>query len=229
MQKQLVWSEEFDGAQLDQGRWNIEKGYLDVNSEKENYQEGNLEVRDGNLVITARRERVDKQDYTSGRINTAGKFSFTYGRAEARIKLPRVQGTWPAFWLLGANIESVGWPKCGEIDIMEQVNNEDDVLGTLHWEHNGSADYGSKTNVGSTADWHVYAVEWDANNIRMLVDDRQYFIMDISNSEEFQQFHQPFFIILNLAVGGDLTGGANIDDGALPAQMLVDYVRVYSD
>ncbi|KAH7719438.1 hypothetical protein AAVH_13112 [Aphelenchoides avenae] len=177
LQRQLIWSEEFDGAQLDQGRWNVEKGYLNVNNEKENYQEGNVEVRDGNLVITARRERMDKQDYTSGRINRAGKFSFTYGRAEARIKLPRVQGTWPAFWLLGGSIGSVGWPKCGEIDIMEQINTENDVFGTLHWEHNGPAD---------------------------------------------------FFIILNMAVGGDLPG-QDIDDAALPAQMLVDYVRVYSD
>ncbi|KAH7696848.1 hypothetical protein AAVH_36074 [Aphelenchoides avenae] len=226
IQQQLIFSDEFNGNSLDRNKWNIEQGYLNVNNEKENYQPGNVQVTGGNLVITAKRQQMGNQQYTSGRINTQNKFSFTFGRAEARIKLPKVQGLWPAFWMLGNSISQVGWPKCGEIDIMEQINTENRVFGTLHWFHNGHAQYGLTTNIDNTAGWHVYAVEWDTNNIRVFVDGRQYFVMDIKDTANFQQFKSPFYLILNLAVGGDLPG-QTINDGALPAQMLVDYVRVY--
>ncbi|KAH7701143.1 hypothetical protein AAVH_31727 [Aphelenchoides avenae] len=161
--QQLIFQDEFDGGSLDTSKWNIEQGYLNVNNEQENYQPGNVQVQNGNLVITARREQVGNQRYTSGRINTQNKFSFTFGRAEARIKLPKVQGMWPAFWMLGNSISQAGWPKCGEIDIMEQINTEDRVFGTLHWftsspQYSGHAQYGLTTDINNAGDWHVRMV-----------------------------------------------------------------------
>ncbi|KAH7716510.1 hypothetical protein AAVH_16088 [Aphelenchoides avenae] len=192
LQQQLIFRDEFDGNSLDTNKWNVEVGYLNVNNEQENYQRDNVQVQGGNLVITARKQQVGNQRYTSGRINTQNKFSFTFGRAEARIKLPKVQGLWPAFWMLGNSISQIGWPKCGEIDIMEQINTEDRVFGTLHWSHNNAhAQYGLTTNINNAADWHVYAVEWNANDIRVFVDGRQYFVMDIKDAGQFQQFRQP--------------------------------------
>src|ERR1700754_3630934 len=118
----LVWSDEFNGTSVDQSKWNLDNGNPNVNNEKEYYQAANATVTGGNLVITARQQSVGGQPYTSAKLNTSGKFSVQYGRIEARIKLPMVQGTWPVFWMLGTNIGSVGWPQCGEIDIMEHVN-----------------------------------------------------------------------------------------------------------
>jgi beta-glucanase (GH16 family) len=224
----LLWQEDFNGNTLDAKKWNIETGYLNVNNEMENYQAGNVQVKNGTLIITAKKETVGGQKYTSGRINTSKKFNFTYGHAEARIKLPVFQGSWPAFWLLGESITKVGWPKCGEIDIMEQVNTENSVHGTLHWyvssaSYTGGADYGTSATISNPTDWHVYAVDWTPTAIKISVDGKQYFVMDTTGT---QQFHEPFFVIVNLAVGGQWPG-YTIADGALPAQMLVDYIKVY--
>jgi len=226
---ELVWSDEFDGTSLNTSKWNYENGNLGVNNEKQYYQTANVSVTGGNLVITARKQSVGGQPYTSGRINTGGKFTQRYGRIEARMKLPGVQGLWPAFWMLGANIgdPNVGWPKCGEIDIMEHVNTGPTVLGTIHWDNNGYVYYSGNTNTTPT-DYHVYAVEWDASSIRWYVDGVEYHIANIANNiNGTNEFHNPFFIIFNLAVGGNLPG-QTINDGALPASMLVDYVRVYN-
>ncbi|WP_143305240.1 family 16 glycosylhydrolase [Chitinophaga vietnamensis] len=222
----LIWSDEFNGTSVDGNKWQFETG-PGVNNEKEYYQAANATVSNGNLVITAKKESVNGWPYTSARLNTAGRFTTTYGRIEARIKLPSFQGQWPAFWMLGNNIGSVGWPKCGEIDIMEQVNTSNTIYGTIHWDVNGHVSYGG--NMASTpTDYHVYAVEWDPSSIRWYVDGTQYLTANILNNiNNTGAFHNPFFIILNLAVAGDFPG-QTVDESKLPASMYVDYVRVYS-
>ncbi|SHN30621.1 family 16 glycosylhydrolase [Chitinophaga sp. CF418] len=225
---ELVWSDEFDGTTLNTSKWGYENGNLGVNNEKQFYQTQNVAVTGGNLVITARKETVQGQPYTSGRLNSNGKFSTQYGRIEARIKLPGVQGLWPAFWMLGNSISTgAGWPACGEIDIMEQVNTSNTILGTIHWWNTAYTYYSGNTTTTAT-DFHIYAVEWDASSIRWYVDGLEYHIANIQNNiNGTEEFHAPFFILLNVAVGGNLPGN-NINDAALPASMLVDYVRVFN-
>ncbi|HZX59620.1 MAG TPA: family 16 glycosylhydrolase, partial [Mucilaginibacter sp.] len=213
---------------VDQSKWNIDVGNPNVNNEKESYQAANLTESGGNLVITARQQNVgDGQPYTSGKINTSGKFSVQYGRIEARIQLPMVTGTWPAFWMLGTDIGTVGWPNCGEIDIMEHVNTTNTILGTMHWNGgNGHVQYGSSTTT-TPGSFHVYAVEWDNTGIRWYVDNNLYVTGNtLNNINNTGAFQLPFYIILNLAMGGDLPGNT-IDNASLPTSMLVDYVRVY--
>ncbi|MDB5126866.1 family 16 glycosylhydrolase [Mucilaginibacter sp.] len=224
----LVWSDEFNGSSVDGSKWNIDNGNPNVNNEKEYYSPGNVAVTGGNLVITAKNQSMGGQPYTSGKITTAGKFTVKYGRIEARIKLPAFQGSWPAFWMLGSNIGQVNWPQCGEIDIMEQTNTSNTTLGTMHWNNNGHVYYGGNTQVNNVTDYHIYAVEWDANSIKWFVDGTLFHTGNIQNNiNSTEEFQLPFFLILNLAVGGDLPGNT-INNGALPANMLVDYVRVYN-
>jgi beta-glucanase (GH16 family) len=225
---QLIWSDEFNGTSVDGSKWNIDNGNPGVNNEKEYYQPDNVSVSGGNLIITARNQYVAGQPYTSGKLTTAGKYQPTYGRIEARIKLPGFQGSWPAFWMLGANIGNVNWPACGEIDIMEQVNTNWDILGTMHWDAgSGHVQYGNSTTADPTQ-FHVYAVEWDNSSIRWYVDNTLYSTGNIAgNVNNTGAFHNPFFIILNLAVAGDLPG-QSVNTSALPASMYVDYVRVYA-
>lgn len=226
---QIVWQDEFDGSSLDLSKWSYENGDLGVNNEQQYYQTANVAVTGGNLVITARKQSVGGKPYTSGRINTNGKFSKRYGRIEACIKLPGVQGLWPAFWMLGSNIgqPGVGWPRCGEIDIMEHVNTGSTVLGTIHWWNTSYSYYGGNTTTTPT-NYHIYAIEWDASGIRWFVDGVQFHSANILNNiNGTEEFHNNFFILLNLAVGGNLPGQV-INDSALPATMLVDYVRVYN-
>ncbi|MDB5134249.1 MAG: glycoside hydrolase family 16 protein [Mucilaginibacter sp.] len=222
----LVWSDEFDGTNVDATKWTFETGNLDVNSEEEYYQPQNAAVSNGNLVITAKKELVGDQPYTSARMNTLGKFSQTYGRIEARIKLPMGQGMWPAFWMLGTNITTVSWPQCGELDIMEHINDTGSIYGTMHWNVNGHVSYGHTTTT-TPADYHIYAIEWDANEIRWYVDSTLYQTGNIKdNVNTTGAFHLPFFILLNLAVGGSFPG-QTVDESLLPESMYVDYVRVY--
>lgn len=223
---QLIWSDEFDGNSVNTSKWSFETG-PGVNNEKQYYQSSNATVSNGNLVITAKKQSVNGWPYTSARMNTAGHFTTKYGRIEARIKLASGQGLWPAFWMLGNNIGSVGWPKCGEIDIMEQVNTSSTIYGTIHWDANGHVSYGGNTSTSIT-DYHVYAVEWDASSIRWYLDGNQFATANILNNiNSTEEFHNQFFIILNMAVGGDFPG-QTIDESKLPANMYVDYVRVYS-
>lgn len=223
----LVWSDEFDGTSVNTANWSFETGGGGWgNNEKEYYQAANATVSNGNLVITAKKQRVKANNYTSARLKTQGKREFTYGRIEARIKLPLGQGLWPAFWMLGANINTVPWPGCGETDIMEHINTENTIYGTIHWDNNGHASYGGNTTTTPT-DYHVYAVEWDATSIRWYVDSVQYLTADITNGiNGTEEFQKPFFILLNMAVGGNWPG-QTIDDSKLPASMYIDYVRVY--
>ncbi|MEK3714083.1 RICIN domain-containing protein [Paenibacillus sp. FSL R7-0333] len=229
----LAWSDEFDGSSLNTANWTAEIGTGTGgwgNNELQYYtnRSQNLKVTGGNLVITAQKESYEGMNYTSARIKTQGLKNFTYGKIEARIKLPSGQGLWPAFWMLGSNINTPpGWPACGEIDIMERVNNNAAVNGTVHWDAGGHAEFGRVSGNLDFSQYHVYSVEWDSKYIRWFVDGNQfnefYIENGTGNTEEFQK---PFFLLLNLAVGGNWPGAPN-SSTPFPAQMLVDYVRVY--
>ncbi len=222
---QLVWADEFNGSL--NSAWQHETGGGGWgNNEKQYYQAANTAIVNGELQITARKQTVGGMPYTSSRLITKGRKEFTYGRIEARIKLPLGQGLWPAFWMLGGNISTVSWPRCGEIDIMEQVNADSRSYGTVHWDNNGHAEYGR--SVANTPNvYHVYTIEWEPSYIRWFVDGVQFNEINIAGgaggTEEFQK---PFFLLLNLAVAGNWPG-QTVDESKLPATMAVDYVRVY--
>lgn len=230
----LVWSDEFNGTSLNRSNWTPEIGTGSGgwgNNELQYYTDRaqNVQVTGGNLVITAQKESYGGMNYTSARIKTQDLKSFTYGKVEARIKLPSGQGLWPAFWMLGSNISTVGWPKSGEIDIMERVNLNPYVNGTVHWDAGGHAEFGRVSGNLDFSQFHVYSIEWDSKYIRWFVDGQQfnefYIENGTGNTEEFQR---PFFLLLNLAVGGNWPGSPN-NSTPFPSQMLVDYVRVYQD
>jgi beta-glucanase (GH16 family) len=198
----------------------------------------NAHLQGGNLVITALAENFTgsdgvTRDYTSARLKTQGKFSQTYGRFEARIKIPYGQGLWPAFWMLGSNIDQIGWPNCGEIDIMENIGKEPAVVhGTIHGPgYSGAQGIGSPYSLPSgrfADDFHVYAVEWETNAIRFYVDGNLYATRTPAELPAKAQwvYNTPFFLLLNVAVGGGWPGNP---DGTtvFPQTMTVDYVRVY--
>ncbi len=226
---QLVWSDEFtNGIGPD---WVFETGAGGWgNSELEYYRQENASVQNGALLLTAKHENFGGANYTSVRMKTQGKKSWTYGKIEARIAMPSFQGVWPAFWMLGDNISSVGWPGCGEIDIMEHVNTGGAINGTVHWKDaNGNqADFGNVTSTSIT-DYHTYSIEWTSSYIRWFVDGNKYNeINTANNAGSTEEFQKSFFILLNLAIGGNWPG-FSIDNGAFPASMAVDYVRVYQD
>lgn len=198
----LVWSDEFNGTKVDTSKWSFETGGGGWgNNEDEYYQAANAIVSNGKLLITAKRESVNGYNYTSTRMNTKGKYDFRYGKIEARMRLPVVQGLWPAFWMLGANIDKVDWPACGETDIMEHINTENIIYGTIHWDNNGHASYGGNT-VSTPAKYHIYSVDWDSAAIRWYIDGVKYHEANILNNiNSTEEFHKRFFIILNMAVG----------------------------
>ncbi|MCA8829062.1 carbohydrate-binding protein [Hymenobacter pini] len=222
---QQVWADEFNGSIS--SSWVFETGGGGWgNNEKQYYQRANATVTSTELQITARKQSVGGMPYTSARMKTQGLKEFKYGKVEARIKMPLGQGLWPAFWMLGANINTVSWPACGEIDVMEHINSENKVYGTVHWDSNGHAEYGGNI-ITSPEAYHVYSIEWEPTYIRWFVDGTKYHEINITNgtggTEEFQR---PFFLLLNLAVAGNWPG-QTVDEGKLPATMSVDYVRVY--
>src|SRR6516165_10075526 len=241
---QLVWSDEFnaaDGSAPDASKWAIQTGGNGWgNNELEYYttRPQNVEVSGGNLVITAIKENYTGPDgvwrnYTSARLQTKGLFSQQYGRFEARIKIPKGQGMWPAFWMLGNNIATAGWPACGEIDIMENIGKEPSIVhATLHAPNYPPAGYTAADTLPSGAfsdDFHVFAVEWEPQQLRFYVDGTLYATDSPSASPSPTNWPfstQPFFILLNLAVGGDWPGNPDATT-QFPQQMLVDYVRVY--
>lgn len=222
---QLIWSDEFDSTAINTGVWNFETGASGWgNHEQEYYQAANATVANGNLIIAAKKESVGSNKYTSARMTTQGKKDFLYGKIEARIKMPVGQGFWPAFWMLGSDINTVNWPSCGETDIMEHINADSIIYGTMHWDNNGHVQSGNKL-ASSPSAYHVYSVEWNTSSIKWYVDSIKYHESSIiGNSTD--EFHQPFFLLLNLAVGGDWPG-QTINESLLPAKMYVDYVRVY--
>lgn len=226
----LVWSDEFDGDSLNTNNWTCEEGTGSNgwgNNELQYYtnKPDNVSVSDGTLKITAKKENYNGSNYTSARLKTQGKQSFKYGKIEARIKLPQGSGLWPAFWMLGDDIETNEWPKCGEIDIMEHINTENKVYGTVHWDSNGHAEYGGNTITDVTS-FHTYSIEWNESMITWFLDGNKYHEIDIKDRSNTDEFHHNFFILLNLAVGGQWPG-FSIDDSTLPATMEVDYVRAY--
>lgn len=237
----LIWREEFiHSGGPDQSKWNYEIGNGSNgwgNNELQYYTDSdeNSYVDNGMLTITAREEPVSGFNYSSARLTTQNKFDFRFGRIEARIKLPYGQGLWPAFWMLGANFNQVGWPQCGEIDIMEMVggvNRDNTCHTTIHWwdETQGArANYGESYTLPSgifADDFHVFGVEWDEQTIRGYVDGNEYYVVDLTPSE-FSEFKKNFFIILNVAVGGEWPGEPD-ETTVFPQTMQVDWVRVYS-
>ncbi len=229
----MVWHDEFDSTAINRQNWAFDTGTAGDgwgNNELEYYTDRpqNARVENGNLLITAKKERFNKRKYTSARLKTLGLHTFTYGKIEARIKLPGRQGLWPAFWMLGDSIDDIGFPKCGEIDIMEYVNSDPTNHGTMHWlaDHE-LASYGGTILVNNVNDYHIYTVEWDSNSIKWFVDGTQYWeglVKD--NINQTDAFHKPFFILLNLAVGGEWPGNPT-HKTHFPQTMYVDYVRVY--
>ncbi|BDU24669.1 glycoside hydrolase family 16 protein [Flavobacterium sp. GSB-24] len=227
----VIWSDEFnvDGSP-DSSKWGYNTGTGDGwgNNELEYYtnRSENVKIENGTLKITAIKENYLGSQYTSTRMLTKGKFSFKYGRAEVRAKLPVGGGTWPAFWLLGDNIDTVGWPACGEIDILESVGNTPNVIhSSLHspGRSGNTPDTKTTTAANSTTEFHIYAAEWSAESIKFYVDDNLFYTYKNSSTTPF---NQKFFIILNLAMGGNF-GGA-VDPNFTSATFEVDYVRVYN-
>jgi beta-glucanase (GH16 family) len=221
----LVWQDEFNNGIS--GDWVFETGAGGWgNNELQYYRRENATVQNGALVITAKRESFGGSAYTSARMKTQGRKSWKYGKIEARIAMPSFNGIWPAFWMLGDPISSVGWPKCGEIDIMEHVNGGGEVVGTIHWDDNGHREYGGRTSTDIT-NYHTYTIEWNANEIKWFVDGRHYHTANIAGGVNgTSELHNNYFILLNMAVGGNWPG-FNIDNSRFPANMYVDYVRVY--
>ena len=241
----LAWSDEFDGANAsrpDHSKWKFEVGGNGWgNHELEYYTDRpeNSRVDQGKLIIEARREDYTGEDgvtrrYTSARLVTRGTFSQAYGRFTARIKLPRGQGVWPAFWLLGDDFEKVSWPACGEIDIMENIGKEPaSVHGSMHGPgYAGELDFTSTYKLPGgpkfSDDFHVFTVEWEPNVVRFYTDEYLYatFVPAQLPAGKKWVFDHPFYIILNLAVGGDWPGTPD-STTEFPQQMSVDYVRVY--
>jgi beta-glucanase (GH16 family) len=241
----LVWSDEFNapnGSAVDASKWASETGGGGWgNDELESYtgRLKNASQQDGDLVIAVLQEKYTGADgvarnYTSARLKTQDKFSQTYGRFEARIKIPRGQGIWPAFWMLGDDIDKPGWPACGEIDIMENVGKEPAIVhGTIHGPGYSGSDgpssaYSLAADLRFADNFHLFAVEWEPNAIRFYVDDYLYATRtpaDLPKGTKWVYDH-PYFLLLNVAVGGGWPGSPD-ETTVFPQTMLVDYVRVY--
>ena len=230
-QYELFWSDEFDGTDLDLTKWTYDVGGHGWGNEEPQYyteNERNVDVDTGYLRITAIQEDYAGSDYTSARIKTQGLFEVKYGKVEARIKLPKDQGLWPAFWMLGSNITEVSWPKCGEIDIMEHINNSFYIHGTMHYDNWGHTSTGEDKAI-EVKEFQVYAIEWDDQKIKWYVNDILYFTANIEGGVgSTEEFHEPFFLNLNLATGG-LWPGYPDASTEFPASMFVDYVRVFKE
>ena len=250
----LVWSDEFDyTGPPNEAKWNYEQGFI-RNGELQYYTKArkeNARVEKGHLVIEARKEvwanpdyregsssrrsqRSRKTaDYTSASLITKDKASWTYGRIEVKAKLPTGRGVWPAIWMLGTNMREVGWPKCGEIDIMEYVGYDPNtVCANVHmakYNHTKGTGKGSKIKADKPyASYHIYAVEWTPERMDFFFDEHKYFTFKNEHGGvDVWPFDQPHYLILNLAIGGSWGGQKGIDDSIFPQKFLIDYVRVY--
>lgn len=232
----LAWADEFSGDALDLSSWAYDVGNGSGgwgNNEWQYYTSGtsNCAVDKGMLTITAKKESKSGYNYTSARIVTKGKREFQFGRIDIRARLPKGQGIWPALWMLGSNFSSVGWPNCGELDIMEMVGHQPNrVHGTAHFGNSfpstqRTGSYGIAQ--GTFADeFHVFTLKWENNLVEWLVDDKKFHTMTAANTGGIYPFNQKFFFIFNLAVGGNWPG---YPDGTtvFPQQLDVDYVRVF--
>lgn len=248
-QWRLVWSDEFEKAGLpDAAKWTYETGFI-RNNELQFYTRDRIEnarVENGSLIIEGRKEHyrnpnyktagsrsrrnVEFAEYTAASITTEGKASFLYGRVEVRAKLPQGKGMWPAIWMMGTNRSVVGWPRCGEIDIMEFVGKEPNrVHATVHFAKGGahSSKGGKLETPAPYDDFHVYAVEWWPDRMDFYFDRDKYFTFDVNlaGAGADNPFRRPQYLIINLALGG--SWGGPMDDAVLPQKYLIDYVRVY--
>jgi beta-glucanase (GH16 family) len=250
----LVWSDEFDREGLpDPAKWAYEEGFV-RNQESQYYTTArtqNARVENGHLILEAHKEqfknpryradaperrwqqRREYAEYTSASLTTRGQASWTYGRIEVRAKVPSGRGTWPAIWTLGTNIGEVGWPGCGEIDILEYVGHAPGVVHanvhTRGYNHARGTGRGARLAVpDAEKTFHVYAVEWTPQKLEFFVDDQKYFTLpNDGTGVDSWPFDAPQYLILNLAIGGAWGGQQGIDDTIFPQRFLIDYVRVY--
>lgn len=231
--RKLVWADEFDGNELNQDHWSliVGDGCPQLcgwgNDELQVYTDQNHRIENGMLYIKAEREG---EHYTSTRINTKGKKAFQYGRFEVRAKLAVGKGVWPAFWLLGTNIDQVGWPLCGEIDVLEYVGRSPrEIFTSLHTK-TGHGDYASTktTRIENIEEgFHTYTADWTKDQITFYVDGQKvYTFAPKDKSQEVWPFNQPFYLLVNLAVGGNF-GGKEVDHTVFPQEFVIDYIRVY--
>ena len=231
----LTWQDEFDGPEIDAAHWTHEiggNGWGNAEDQFYTAEPENSFIENGNLVIQALEQRKQGKPYTSARLITKDKFSQTYGRFEARLQIPTGQGIWPAFWMLGDTISTAGWPDSGEIDIMENIGKEPTMIhGTVH-----GPGYSGARGVGASYsfpdgrpfadDFHVFAIEWEPEEIRWYVDDVLFNTVTPSDVAGDWVYDHPFFILLNLAVGGQWPGYPDATT-QFPQRLTVDYVRVY--
>jgi len=232
---QLIWSDEFNGTSLDSTKWNYDNGdgcpslCQWGNNELQNYRSKNVSIENGSLVITAKKENYDSSNYTSGKITTKGIAGWTYGRFEARMKLPKGKGMWPAFWMLSTNNKYGAWPNSGELDIMELLGNvPNKIYGSVHFGPPTGSISVPYTLVSSdfSSDFHVFALEWNTDTLKWLVDNIVYSTQLKTKIKPWNPFDEEFYIMFNIAVGGTWPGSP---DGTtvFPQTMEVDYVRVY--
>ena len=251
----LIWADEFNEAdgRLNPGKWHREEGFL-RNEELQYYTDSskNLQISNGKLVLTALKETLSNKDYwpeapphskwvmtrpmakySSASITSENHFSFTYGRLDVRAALPRGNGLWPAIWLLGVNEKEVGWPECGEIDVMEHIGRLPNLIhASVHFKGSDGSPIRKSANAKlprTSSDFHVYTMIWDKEGISILVDNERYFSIAFKDLPSLYRntnpFKKPFFLKINLALGGKWAGP--IDVGQLPQNMVIDYVRVY--
>lgn len=233
----LIWSDEFDYNGLpDPKKWTYEEGFV-RNKEAQYYTRGrreNARVEDGMLVIETRRERYRDADYTSASVTTEGHASWRYGRIEVKAKLPTGRGLWPAIWMLGADRPIVGWPACGEIDIMENVGFDPDrVYATIHTPtfngNKGTQKSGNTVVVAPYRQFHVYAMDWYEDRMDFFVDGKKiHTFHNTGKGNDEWPYDKPFYLLINTALGGGWGGQQGIDDAALPQRYYIDYVRVYA-
>ena len=233
----LTWNDEFSGTELNLQDWSYDNGNGCPNlcgwgnNELEYYRSENSWLENGSFVMEAKEEDYQGNRFTSTKVVTRDKQAFQYGRFDIRAKLPKGQGIWPAFWLLGSNQPQVGWPKCGEIDIMEMIGGkgrERSIHGNAFWDRNGVVDFPASYTLpeGNFYDaFHVFSIIWDEEKIRYFVDDNEFHSNDITTPDK-TEFHQPFYFIMNIAVGGNWPGSPD-ETTEFPTKMYVDYVRVF--
>jgi len=249
----MVWQDEFNGPEIDTAVWSFENGFI-RNQELQYYTQNrpqNARIEKGVLIIEAHKETFanpefdpngnnwktsrEQADYTSASLTTRGNKEWQYGRIEVRAQLPTGTGTWPAIWMLGQNLKRVGWPQCGEIDIMENVGFDPDVIhGTVHtqaYNHVKGTQRGNKINIEKPYErFYVYAIEWTPDKIDFFVGDTCHFtFINEHKSDAEWPFDQPFHLKLNLAIGGGWGGKQGIDETIFPQRLLIDYVRVYQN
>jgi beta-glucanase (GH16 family) len=233
----LVWHDEFNYKGLpDSAKWNYDVGGNGWgNNEKQFYthhQLKNARVENGNLIIEARKEKLEGMDYTSARLVTKDKYNWQYGKIEVRAKLPKGIGTWPAIWMLNFKTP-LKWPDDGEIDIMEHVGyHEGFIHASIHYKKYYHVINTQKTAITEIKDccskFHIYSMEWNADSICIFVDHKKYFsFTNEHKGKDYWPFDTPFHLLLNIAVGGNWGGQKGIDDSIFPQQMLIDYVRIY--